>query len=143
MPSAHQLRLHESTHTTIHVNAMSGGAILEDCRGILFISLEPDSLDIKDFNCLQSGIVSPNFTVERATNSSNTRAIGTGSNDVTTEGSQKQTTPTRQAKDNVTSQDERRLLTATREAKQPTQDRDETGRNEEEDDVHDDDDDEI
>lgn len=59
-----QLRLHGSIGLDCHV-LFKGGAILEDCSRITFWKRRDVPVgDIRDFNWLKSGIVSPNFVVE-------------------------------------------------------------------------------
>lgn len=59
----HQLRLHESYDLRCFVR-VSTGAILEDCRRIVFFTKPSDELDVKDFNFLKQGVPSPNFQIE-------------------------------------------------------------------------------
>jgi hypothetical protein len=61
---AQQLRLHESTDLTCHVELVAG-AIMEDCTRLLFVSDNLD--DVKDFNWLRAGSKSPNYSIERPT----------------------------------------------------------------------------
>jgi hypothetical protein len=67
-----QVRLHESTHLTIHIHNCSASAILEDCSDILFVvtqqqQQQQQTFEAKDFNWLRMGIPSPNFRIEQAT----------------------------------------------------------------------------
>jgi hypothetical protein len=56
---AQQLRLHESSDLLCEVE-VAAGAILEDCTRLVFVS---DSIEVKDFNWLRTGVPSPNFQI--------------------------------------------------------------------------------
>lgn len=66
---AQQLRLHESTDLTCTVD-LAAGAILEDCTRLVFCNTSTtaagNSLEVKDFNWLRTGIPSPNFKIIQA-----------------------------------------------------------------------------
>jgi hypothetical protein len=63
-----QLRLHESTNLLCHVDLVTAGAMLEDCKDIVFVVPSADQdkcvVDVRDFNWLREGIPSPNFRIE-------------------------------------------------------------------------------
>ena len=59
---AQQLRLHESTDLTCHVE-LAAGAILEDCTRLVFNTVDMNKMEVRDFNWLRTGIPSPNFEI--------------------------------------------------------------------------------
>lgn len=67
--SCQQIRLHESldVQCVIFAGGILGGAILEDCRRIVFAVPEryERTVDIRDFSFLKKGVPSPNFRIER------------------------------------------------------------------------------